>query len=247
MIAAPQHGFVFLAMTKCASTAIEEELQEDGLVVTRNHPGLKHMNYGGFSRSILPLLRRAGFQPDSYDVVCVFREPVSWMHSWWRYRGRKELAQAGRARNYTGDIPFDDFCNAYIEGHERYATSIGQQSRFVRSPKYTVAVDRIFRYEELPRFVVYMSDRLGRRISLDQLNVSPGTDLELRAGTRARLREHLAEDYDIYERLADGHKIEERTPRTDTGAGAADAQDAAGRNGAANGLAGDEAEATTGS
>jgi hypothetical protein len=241
VIAVPQHGFVFLAMTKCASTAIEDELQEDGLVITRNHPGLKHMNYGGFSRSLLPLLRRAGFKPNTYDVVCVFREPISWMHSWYRYRSRKALVKAGRARNYVGDMSFDDFCNAYIEGRERFATSIGQQSRFVRSPEHKVAVDRIFRYEEMPRFVAYMTDRLGRRISLEQLNVSPTTDLELAPSTRARLREHLADDYDIYERLANGHKIEERTPRDDRpGAGG---QDAAQHNG----VAGDEAKAAAGS
>lgn len=247
MIAVPQHGFVFLAMTKCASTAIEEQIQDDGLIVARNHPGLKHMNYGGFSRSILPLLRRAGFEPERYDVVCVFREPISWMHSWWRYRGRKELEKAGRARNYTGDISFDTFCNAYVDGTERYATSIGQQSRFVRSPKYAVAVDRIFRYEEMPRFVAYLSDRLGRRISLDQMNVSPTTELELADGTEARLREHLAADYDIYERLADGSQITERVPRTDTEAGrTAAAEEAAQRNGSTNGTVADGAPAATG-
>jgi hypothetical protein len=115
MIAAPQHGLLFLAMPKCASTAIEAALEPHGQVVTRGNPGLKHMHYRGFERFVQPMLRRTGHPRHSYDVVCIFREPVHWLHSWWRYRARPELRRPESVRhaNYPGDVSFATFCDAY--------------------------------------------------------------------------------------------------------------------------------------
>lgn len=215
MIAAPQHGLVFLAMTKCASTAIEDELFEYAQIVTRKNPTLKHMHYRGFKRFIGPMLHRHGHPRRSYEVVCVMREPISWLHSWWRYRGRPQLANAEgpRRRNYTGDITFEQFVQAYIAQNETYATSIGRQANFVRGPNdQMVGVDRLFRYEELGAFVDYASERIGRPLTLDKVNVSPKTKLRLPRSTRRELQEFLATEYYIYETLANGRYIDIPVP-----------------------------------
>lgn len=215
MIAAPQHGLVFLAMTKCASTAIEDELFEYSQLVTRKNPTLKHMHYRGFKRFIAPMLKRHGFNRKSYDVVCIMREPIGWLHSWWRYRGRPALANADgpRKRNYTGDISFEQFVQAYIAQSETYATSIGRQANFVRGPNdQLVGVDRLFRYEELDRFVAYGSERIGKPLRLDKINVSPKTKLKLSRSTRKELQEFLATEYYIYETLANGEHIDIPVP-----------------------------------
>jgi hypothetical protein len=215
VLAAPQHGIVFLAMTKCASTAIEDELFSYSQLVTRKNPMLKHMHYRAFKRFIEPLLGRHGHPRDTYEVVCVMREPISWLHSWWRYRGRPQLANAEgpRRRNYTGDITFEQFVRAYIDQSERYATSIGRQANFVRGPKdQLVGVDRLFRYEELGAFVDYASERVGKRLALDKINVSPKTRLKLPRSTRRELQEFLATEYYIYETLANGQYIDIPVP-----------------------------------
>ncbi len=215
MIAAPQHGLVFLAMTKCASTAIEDQLFEYSQIVTRKNPTLKHMHYRGFKRFIAPMLRRHGHPRRSYEVVCVMREPIGWLHSWWRYRGRPQLANAEgpRRRNYTGDMTFEQFVQAYIAQSETYATSIGRQANFVRGPNdQMVGVDRLFRYEELGAFVDYVSERVGRPLSLDRINVSPRTKLKLPRSTRRELQEFLATEYYVYETLATGRFIDIPVP-----------------------------------
>jgi hypothetical protein len=202
-------------MTKCASTAIEDELFEYAQLVTRKNPTLKHMHYRGFKRFIAPMLHRHGYPRDSYEVVCVMREPVSWLHSWWRYRGRPQLANAEgpRRRNYTGDLSFEQFVQAYIAQSETYATSIGRQANFVRGPNnQMVGVDRVFRYEELGSFLDYASERVGSPLTLDRTNVSPRTKLKLPRSTRRELQEFLATEYYIYETLANGEYIEIPVP-----------------------------------
>lgn len=211
MIAIPQHGLVFLAMTKCASTAIEDELSNDGLIITRKNPSLKHMTYRGFKRHLAPMLRRHGYPRRSYEVVSLFREPIEWLHSWYRYRARGELARATgpRQRNYSGNVTFAEFCDAYMQSSAPYATGIGRQANFVRSKQETVGVDRLFRYEELPGFVDYLAEKLGRPIELQPLNVSSRKQkLQIPRELHDGLRAHLATEYFIYETLADGRLIE---------------------------------------
>jgi hypothetical protein len=207
MIALPQHGLVFLAMTKCASTAIEAVLEPHGQIVTRGAPALKHMHYRGFEKFVQPMLRRTGHPRHSYEVVCLFREPVDWLHSWWRYRSRPELRRRGSSPhdNYTGDLPFAAFCDAYVDGSDPRAASVGRQANFVRDRDGEVGVDRIFRYEDLPVFVDFLSDRVGQRLSLDAVNVSPPATLRLPAATRSALREHLAPEYAIYDDIDTTH------------------------------------------
>lgn len=217
MIAAPRHGFVFLAMPKCASTAIERCLDPFGQLLTRGEPALKHMTYRGFEQTVQPLLARCGYPRERYEVLCVFREPIEWLHSWWRYRARASLARpdAVRHRNYTGDVTFEQFCRAYIDGSEPYATTVGRQSRFVRGGAQLVGVDRIFRYDDLPAFGDHVAHRLGRRIDLRLHNVSPRGALMLPPATRAALREHLTPEYAIYDRVTVG--AAHRGPSSTTG------------------------------
>ena len=78
MIAAPQHGFVFLAMPKCASTAIQRALRRVALVETLREPAVKHLSYRSVERWVVPLLEEGGFPRRSYEVVCLCREPFDW-------------------------------------------------------------------------------------------------------------------------------------------------------------------------
>ena len=45
MMAFPRHGFVLLAMPKCASTSLESALAPYADLVIDRPPGLKHLGY----------------------------------------------------------------------------------------------------------------------------------------------------------------------------------------------------------
>ena len=206
MIAAPSLGFVFLATPKCASTSIETALRPHAEVILTGQPRFKHTNYRSFHKYIRPLLESKGFEPSSYEVVCLFREPLDWVSSWWRYRSRDVLADpsAKRHRNYAGDLSLEAFVKGYI-ARDVPSARIGRQARFVSSGDGTPGPDRIYRLDDLPRFVEFLNERVGTTLELGMSNVSPPRADELSEATRESLRQHLAEEYDIYENRTFGH------------------------------------------
>ncbi len=201
MLAYPRRGFVFLAMPKCGSSAVESAIgRHAGVAFTGG--GLKHICMTDFERLVVPLLEHGGFGPKSYEVVCLFREPVDWVYSWWRYRSRPDLAEhrSARRENFTGNVSFEEFAEAYVHRATPYARVDGvSQSAFVRSTSGLVGVDRIFRYEQMDAFVAYLEDKLQRKVRLDRINVSPERPVQLSQGAYDRLVTHLEPEYAIYE------------------------------------------------
>jgi len=202
MIAAPHLGFAFLAMPKCASSSIEPKLLWRGMISMPRNPALKHIPAAEFERLVVPLIELTGYRRGSYETVCLFREPIDWVHSWWRYRSRDELAtpESPGHKNYTGHVTFEEFADAYIAGRPAFAR-IGSQADFVRGSADEVGVDRIFAYERIDLFVDYLAERIGTTLELDWRNSSPPRPLELSDAGRERLRRHLRTDYRIYDDL----------------------------------------------
>ena len=66
-----------------------------------------------------------------------------------------------------------------------------------------VMVDKLFCYENLPKFVMFMEDRLNCRIVLPLMNVSPLAPMDLEPATLSRLREVCALDFALYDKLRD--------------------------------------------
>jgi hypothetical protein len=207
VIAAPKHGFVFLSVTKTASTSIEEALRPWGQIITQGEPRTKHLNYVAFERFIQPWLEQLGYPRDAYEVVCVVREPIDWLHSWWRFRGREELARPKHRRHpqYTGEISFDDFATAYVRGDPGYSR-VGRQARFVRGQQSEIGVNRLFRFEELETALDYFRSKVGMRLSLERRNVSPDRPKVLAPDVESELREFLEPEYRIWG-LADGRLL----------------------------------------
>lgn len=194
----PNKGFVFLAMTKAASTSIETAFAPHCQIVTRGM-AFKHTRYARFERFMQPYLASKGFERDSYEVVCVFREPIDWLSSWWRYRSREELADPSHPthNNYTGDVSFEEFSRAYITGEEKFAR-LGRQSEFVRAGSGDIGVDRVFRYDRLDLLVDYLCERIGERVEVGIRNVSPDMSFSLSEECENDLRTFLKPEYDIY-------------------------------------------------
>ena len=193
MLAIPQRGFVFLSTPKTGSTAIENAFAGRAAIAMRQPPALKHMTARGFQRLVAPILEEFGHPRDSYELVCVIREPVDWVASWWRYRSRPEAA--GKP-GYTGDMSFDEFAELVVSREIR----IGNLKRFVVDAEGDVAVSRMFRYDRLDDAVRWMADQIGMAPPrLKPTNVSPARSYVISPATRARLEDRYAGQAALYE------------------------------------------------
>lgn len=194
MLVSLQHRLVILATPKCASTALHAELEPDMDVVVRRDPGAKHTNFRKYERHLRRYL--ASFTGEPLEVVCLFREPVAWLRSWWLYRARDDLR--GSPNSSLG-WSFARFCEAYLADQPGPAR-LGRQSRFVARADGAIGVDRIFPYENVGGFVRWLERRLERRIALHPVNVSPAPhEAEaLDPDLVARLRGEMAADFAIH-------------------------------------------------
>jgi len=205
VLLAPGNGFVFLAPTKTGSTSIEAAFLRHSQIVVQSPPSFKHTTYAGFQRFLQPYLASGGFPRESYEVVCAFREPIDWLASWWRYRSRNKLADPKnpRHRNYTGDVSFEEFARAYMDGSEQFA-KVGRLSRFVSPRPGEPEVDRIFRYDRLDLLIDFLCEKVGEEVEVSSANASPQRSYSLSEECELELREFFAPEYRIYEQAIGG-------------------------------------------
>ncbi len=204
MLLAPGKGFVFLAAPKTASTSIEQAFRSHADVSMKTNP-FKHTRYAQFQRFLQPWLDSKGFPRESYEVVCVVREPIDWLASWWRYRSREELANPSRRyhRNYAGHLSFEQFARGYMGGEEQSA-QVGRQAKFVQPRSGEAGVDRLFRYDRLDLLVDFLSEKVGEEVGIGTSNVSPKRSFSLPEACERELREFFAPEYRLYEGAAGG-------------------------------------------
>ena len=206
MLLAPGKNFVFLAMTKTGSTSIENAFSPYSHVSMQGNP-FKHTRYAGFQRYLQPFLASKGFERESYEVVCVFREPIDWLSSWWRYRSREEISDPShRAHvNYAGHTTFEEFVRAYMKDEKPFAR-VGRPSQFVQPhpKKVERGIDRIFRYDRLDLLVEYLCEKVGDEVEVGVSNVSPKMSYSLSAECEEELRAFMAPEYEIYEKAIGG-------------------------------------------
>lgn len=192
-MAMPQAGFVFLAMTKTGSTAVETALERHAQVVVRRPPRMKHVTARTFDKVWVPVLEHYGHPRESYEVLSVVRHPVDWVHSWYRYRSRPG---AGRS---IGDLTFDQYAARVVAGE----AGLGSAAAFVRPRKGRPGVDRVYRYEHLADAVAWMAGRLQVELpGVARVNTSPDvdTDTTVSPATRALLEQHFARDVALWQR-----------------------------------------------
>lgn len=213
MLISIEHGLVFLSTPKCASTSIEMALQNHMDVVVRGP--LKHTNYRRYERFCVPYLAQA-CKKNKLETVCLIREPIDWLESWYRYRRRDELksplktveglisgaheqpAVSARHANSTSNISFDDFVEGYISTERPAWAEVGSQYNFIRNRDGEIGVDRVFPYERLDLLVEYMGKKMGMELSIGTYNKSPEMEVTLRPDLRERLLQYFEQDYAAY-------------------------------------------------
>lgn len=190
---------VFLSVPKTGTTAIEAALAPVADMVISNPPELKHAPVYRYNRFFRPMFERA-CNVDNLELVAVMREPVSWLASWYRYRRRVDMR--GRA-NSTENVSFDEFVQEYMKGDKKAAyANVGSQAKFLEPRPNGVQVDHLFRYEDQPRLIRFLEQRLDQKIVLERRNSSPPIPLELPAETLAKLKRKHAEEFALYDSLS---------------------------------------------
>lgn len=190
-----QQRLVFLATPKTGSTAIEAALESLASVSIERPPELKHTTAQRYQKFLAPYLERSA--GERFDVVALMREPLDWLGSWYRFRQREDVPSTSRS---TVNISFEDFIEAYMQDERPAFANVGSQARFLRKAG-EVAVDRLFRYEDIGDFVTFLEDRLNCEVILPRLNVSPEADMAVSEATVARLRACQPEDFELYDSI----------------------------------------------
>ncbi|WP_097068954.1 hypothetical protein [Rhodobacter maris] len=186
---------VFLATPKAGSTAVEVALEPLASVRMQRPAALKHMSAADYHATLGPWLTAQAGTP--FTTVALMREPVGWLRSWYRFRSRDDFEDP--AHPMAGQS-FESFAQNYM-AHPG-TTGIGSQSAHLCDAAGTPLADRIFRYEEIERFVQFLEDRLDCAVTLPRVNVPPAVDTQLSATTETALKAALAADVALYESLA---------------------------------------------
>lgn len=188
---------VLLSIPKTGTTALEGALAPKAEIVLRSRPEIKHLTMSQYNLRIEPLLRN--IPGPRFRVAAVMREPESWLGSWYRYRQRPQVADRPAS---TMGIDFEQFVQAYLSEDRPAYAALGRQTGFLRPSPGKRGPDLVFQYERMDTVVRYFEAALNTELKLRRVNVSPQADLTLSAGTRARLRDALADDYALWESAA---------------------------------------------
>jgi hypothetical protein len=191
MLAAPQHGFVFLAASKAGSTSVQRALRPYAHLEIRTPPSDKHMAPRRFEAEVAPALAQDGFARDTYETLAMVRHPVELVTSWWRYRSRPGLD--GQERSTAG-LTLDEYAERVIAGDGGFT----RPSVWLSDDSGSVLVDRLWRYDHIDALLAWVGERVGTTLELARLNQSPERPAELDPGVRRRLEEHFAPELAIY-------------------------------------------------
>jgi len=192
----PGQDFVLLALPKTASTSLERTLSPYATEVVSSPPARKHLPARGFVHTVAHELEAQGHPRESYELVTMFREPIAWLESWWRYRARDDSRQS------TAEMSFEQFALAYLAGDDDAPIPKGRPAKFIHA-QGAVAVDRIFSVERPDVWSAWFSSRVGMRLDFERRNSSGTEHGELSPQTRASLEAHFAPEYDVWRRLSD--------------------------------------------
>lgn len=193
MLVSTSQRLAILAMPKTGSTAIEEVLAPRCEVHVGGDPRLKHMPLSRFERFVRPLLDACG--QTGVETVCLFRDPLDWLLSWYRYRRRPCIPEP---RNSTSHISFEAFVEGYLSPDPPAFAQVGRPARFVSGKDGAPAIDHIFRYESFAAFTRFISERFGEDLAFPRRNVSPREKIDVSTTLRRRVEIGMPEECRIH-------------------------------------------------
>lgn len=204
MLISLKYNFVLLAMPKCASTALHTALAKRCDIVFGGSPQLKHISYRVYEQRVLPLIAERFRGPVVCEPFSLFREPLSWLSSWYRFRMRSRLAaprNGATRKTYTGKVSFEQFLHEHFRAKPSNFARVGRQSQFIESLNGRHDAVSLYRHEDIQALVAELERRLGRQLRLPTKNESPRIGFDLSQDQIAEARSALSLEYDIYDRI----------------------------------------------
>ncbi|MES0861434.1 sulfotransferase family 2 domain-containing protein [Ruegeria sp. SCPT10] len=180
----------FLSVPKTGSTAYHTALGSRADLVITGPPELKHAPVRRFDRFFQNMYRK--MYDTEMEIMAVVREPIDWLGSWYRFRGRDD--RIGHPHS-TRDLSFDEFVHAYMQNPRPEFADVGSQSQFFRPRNNGVGASYVFKYEHQDKILNFLQDRLQMDITLPLENVSPARNMTLTSETEAMFRKKHAEEF----------------------------------------------------
>ncbi|NVJ68757.1 MAG: hypothetical protein HWE08_00300 [Alphaproteobacteria bacterium] len=201
-----RHKFIFLSNRKCGSSALTTALTPHCSMVLRNDYRLRHTNFAELQEYIMPFLKaRLGDELADYQVYAMMREPTEWAYSWYRFRSRPMLADAGHPNHkvYTGDVSWEDFLGEFGKRQKdrKPFANLSHQNKFLTGRDGTNNGLTIYRYEDYDAFVSMLEDRIGKSLNMERRNVSPERSDKIKASDYQVGEKIFAQDYALYRAL----------------------------------------------
>ncbi len=197
MMISTKAKLAFLAMPRAASTSIENELLPFADIAFKGFPRFKHVNLAIYNLRLQPFLNANNF--DSIATVALFREPIDWLESWYRYRSSPDIKLK---RNSAAGISFNEFVEVYLMDDRPDFANVGQQSRFVEAKNTICGINYLFKFENIAGFTEFMSERFGTDFNFSKSNESPARNADLSPELSKALKSRFSLDYSIYESIA---------------------------------------------
>lgn len=167
MLVLPQARLVVLANPKAASQSLRAALRPLALI---NGPfaeaSTRHIGARVYHKQWRTRAERVAGAP--LETLAVIRDPMDRAESWYRYRLRK----ADGVENSTRGIDFDTFLHYAAQEQPPPLASIGDQARFLGWDGTAPEVDHLFAFDCLDLVAAFLSQRLGRDLSLPHRNAS---------------------------------------------------------------------------
>jgi hypothetical protein len=194
MLISVQKRFVFVANTKAASTSIEAMLAPHAEIARPGGARLKHISLGTIRYDYGFLFDLPEYPFESFFRFGVFRDPVDWLGSWFRFRkGNQVEAPLPAEMTFAEFWAMKDWNIRRTDGEP-----LLQRDMFCDG-RGELMTDILLPYDRIDALLPQVMAGLGIEGQLRRLNVSVlGRDeLQIPAALHDEIREYYAADYRI--------------------------------------------------
>lgn len=210
MLIGIERRFIFVANSKSASTTVESLLAPFAEIVVGGEPALKHMLLRDALLRHADVFARPGQGPETFFKFGIMRDPVEWIHSWFRYRKGRRRKGGRKGPAIPADMTFRQFWERN-DWTRRRGDGKRLQRDFFTDEGGAVLADVIIPHDALDAHLRTICAHLGIPLpppaqddpALPRRNVSRVTreDDPVPADMLDELRDFYAEDYALLARL----------------------------------------------
>ena len=194
--------FLFIANSKTASTSLSKALRPYAEIERQGSPDRKHVSMGAVLDHYKFLFELPPFAPDTFFRFGVIRDPLDWIHSWYRYRQR-----AKGTRLIASTTTFEDFWRRRDWNIIKNGSPNLQIYKFT-DKDFKPLVDYLIPYDQLAEHFQLICDTMGIETNLERLNTSHqrSSTQDIDENLKAEIVEFYARDYELISQTEDLNK-----------------------------------------